>query len=102
MNPTPYLVLAASHAPKQDRRQFCLAAAARRADGAVVLSRNGAATFMQPAHHAEARVARKLDKGAVVFVARVVAGGEWALAKPCGLCRVRLRARRVEAVYYTV
>lgn len=93
---------------KNDHRNFMIGAAAIRNDGTVVRSCNGPVIMFSethktfPAAHAEARLARKLDKGSVVFVCRVRTNGEFAMAKPCPDCMRALAARGVKRVYYTV
>jgi len=87
---------------RRDRREFLLGAVGIRSDGAIVMSRNEASAVPQPDAHAEARLARKLDHGATVFVARVLgSSGELAMAKPCHSCEMRLRSRGVKKVFYT-
>jgi hypothetical protein len=55
-----------------------------------------------PAAHAEARVVKKTDVGATVFVSRVRKDGSFGLAKPCPSCVSILQARGVEKCYYTI
>lgn len=115
MNPVPLLNRAAGLAARMmaDRsrltQEHCLAAVAVRSDGAIVRGTNKASRVPTPAGgdavrvqetHAEARVCRKLDAGAIVFVARVNERG-WAMARPCRACMSLLRRRRVEQVYFT-
>lgn len=111
MNPVPLLCRAARAAAKiSTRQEHRLAAVGLRADGAVVTATNKAVRIVTPRgvegkklwhSHAEARLCRKLDAGAVVFVARVRQDG-WAMARPCARCLSLLRMRRVSAVYFTV
>lgn len=85
------------------RKAFVGAVSIRR-DGTLVYSRNGGNPYAHgrtPSSHAEARVLRKSGYGATLYVARVLRNREIALAKPCGYCQARLRAHRVEMVYYT-
>lgn len=84
-------------------KKYNLAAAGERKDGAWVEAKNGATLGTPlPAAHAEARLCKKLDTGATVYVARVTRDGKWAMARPCAACRVRLRAKMVKMVYYTI
>jgi len=55
-----------------------------------------------PPSHAEARVTRKLDGGSVVFVARVLRDGGFALAHPCKHCLRVMRSRGVAKVFYSI
>ncbi len=83
------------------KRNFLLGALGVRDDGAIVTSTNGSCIHPAPAHHAEARLCRKLDKGSTVYVARVAKDGTPAMAKPCPSCMSILRAKRVAKVIYT-
>lgn len=103
-SPHAMLALAALHASSSDDgRTFLLAAIGIRSDGAIVTSHNALACGPTPKTHAEARLARKLDVGSIVFVARVLRrDGSTAMAKPCELCEARLRRVGVVRVWYTV
>lgn len=89
---------------RKDGRCFFVGAVGVRADGARVFARNEAAEGRKPCAHAEARLVRKLGRGAsVVFVARYSPGNKaWALAKPCPDCERALRRAHVKKVVYTV
>lgn len=95
-----------------DKRSFLLGAVAIRGkDGVVVKSPNGA-TFSSAGHaefnilpsaHAEYRALRKAGKNSVLFVARVLRkNGDFAIARPCGLCRIFLTSYNTKMVYYTI
>ena len=88
-----------------DRRDFFIAAIAERSDGVVVVSRNEAAMTRLAEIHAEARVSKKLDYGAVVYVVRMVkvkkGNPEFAMAKPCYSCQKFLKSKKVKKVYFT-
>lgn len=101
------LKLAASYALAKnsggDLRRYRLGAVGVRADGAIVHSRNGSNSEPTPASHAEARLCSRLDRNAVVYVARVSrSGGEFANARPCPRCLAVLRAHQVRKAYYTI
>ena len=94
-----------------DPRAFWLGCIGIREDGAMVSSKNGAVEFhhtienyqLVPSSHAEGRVLRKLGKGGIMFVARVSRkDGSLAMARPCGMCQVRLRSFKVKKVFYTI
>ena len=87
---------------RDDDRNFRVGAIAIRADGVAVRAYNGRPDFPEPQHHAEARLCRKLDRGAVVFVGRTTKDGQWALSKPCQDCHQALQRSGAERVYYTV
>lgn len=85
------------------RRKAHIGAVAVRRDGTLVQSWNGSATDVCPMAHAEARLAKKLDAGSVVYVARVRRdNGKMAMAKPCAHCERILRNRGVSRVEYTI
>ena len=86
----------------KNRRAY-LGAVGIRSDGTIVTSYNGCAENRKPPAHAEARLAKKLDVGAVVYVARTRRdNGEIAMAKPCAHCENALRHRGVRKVVYTI
>lgn len=103
MNVKKMLNLAANIARLQKAdKNFFLGAVAIRNDGVMVSAYNGAPKFPTPQHHCEFRICRKLDKGAVVYLARTTADGTWALSKPCHKCEMILRKTQVHRVYYTI
>ena len=94
-----------------DVREALIGAIGERADGVVVFARNSAVLdttgntgepFCFAPCHAEWRLAKKLDTGSTVYVARVRKDGTLAMARPCGDCERVLRSRKVVRVYYTV
>lgn len=87
---------------KRDDRRFYIGAIGIRSDGTKVRACNGNPKEPTREHHCEFRLSRKLDRGASVFVARTVATGELALARPCGDCQKVLRSRGVTRVYYSI
>ena len=101
-SPKKFLRLAAQVARlKVDSRCFYLGAVAIRGDDVMVSAYNGAPKFPCPRHHCEARIARKLDRGATVYLARVSADGHWANSKPCIHCESMLEQAYVKRIYYT-
>lgn len=95
----------------KDYRDFWFGCIGIREDGVMVSSKNGAASFrttiksyqLLPSSHAEGRVLRKLGKGGIIFVARVSKKDRsLVMARPCGMCQTRLRAYKVNKVYYTI
>lgn len=98
-----YLRVAANMArKKKDQRTFFLGAVGIRKDGVFVQSFNAPSFQPTPCGHAEARLARKLDRGAVVYVARIRADGSFGSAKPCANCEKVLRQKGVKKVYYSL
>lgn len=85
----------------QNERTYHIGAVAIRKDGARVSSFNIPTKTPTPPAHAEARLLRKVDKGAVVYVARRLKDGRLACAKPCKHCEQALRNKKVSAVYFT-
>ncbi len=84
-------------------RKAYIGCVGHRQDGTLVYSWNGFSTDVCPSAHAEARLARKLDIGAVVYVARVRRdNGKMAMAKPCAGCERTLRGRKVSKVIYSI
>jgi cytidine deaminase len=101
------LVVAVS---KNDYRDFLIGAIAIRKDGTKVASSNGPAmisgikqkSFFSKAH-AESRLCRKIDKGAIIFVIRVgKKDKQFKMAKPCNTCQVLLKSKKVSKIYYTI
>lgn len=88
---------------KDDDRYFKLGAIGVRFDGTKVNAYNGNTIGGKvPSAHCEARLSRKLDRGATVFLARITADGQWANSKPCASCRSYLSAVRTKRVVYTI
>lgn len=91
---------------RADKRNFHIGAVGIRHDQVLIFARNESAMEPTPSVHAEARLARRLDHGATVYVARIKFAKtiypEYALAKPCKDCIRALRNRRVKKVYYTI
>ena len=99
-----YLQIAAQAATrKKDERSFLLGACAIRSDGAIVVAANASSEFPERLLHAENRLTKKLDKGAIVYVARVkLIDGSFGMAKPCIDCQKVLMSKKVKRVYYTI
>jgi tRNA(Arg) A34 adenosine deaminase TadA len=88
---------------KDDRRSFKVGACATRGDGVIVASANGPTPFQSPSAHAENRLRKKLDFGAIVYVCRILRkDGSLAIARPCPDCAAVLRSKRVKKVYYSI
>jgi tRNA(Arg) A34 adenosine deaminase TadA len=96
---------------ENDYRDFWLGCIGIREDGVMVSAKNGAASFqaaiksyhLLPTSHAEGRVLRKLGGGGTVYVARVSKkDGSLVMARPCSMCQIKLRAAKVNKVYYTI
>jgi deoxycytidylate deaminase len=87
---------------KEDDRNFRVGSVAIRGDGTIVRSCNGAPKHPTPPHHSEARLCRKLDRDAIVFVARTTRDGKWSMSKPCQHCQRAMKRAYVKKVYYTI
>lgn len=83
-------------------KSFYFGAIAIRSDDTKVFASNGAPAIPVIQHHCEARIVRKLDRGATVYLARVLANGTWANSTPCPDCRRALKRAYVKRVYYTI
>jgi|SRR5271166_321315 len=88
---------------KNNSRSFLLGSIGLRKDGALVSAINSISQTPNRQLHSEYRLSRKLDKGSIVFVARVrLLNGEFAEAKPCFSCEKALRNKGVKRVFYTI
>lgn len=87
---------------KDDDRNFRIGSVAIRGDGSMVRSYNGNPKSPTPEHHSEARLCRKLDRGAIVYVARITRDGKWNMSKPCEDCMRSMRRAYVKRIYYTI
>ena len=88
------------------KRNYMVGSSALRGDGTYVASCNGCIHSDRlpckvPYVHAEARLARKLDSGAIVCVVRVRKSGAYGLALPCPRCMSLLIKRGVKRVYFS-
>ena len=103
MLPKPFLEAALFALARKDERAYLLGALAIRKDGAIVKARNSPSRLeTNPEVHAESKICKKLDKGAVVYVSRVNKSGNFAMARPCKHCMRKLRNKQVKKVYYTI
>lgn len=95
---------------KNDPRNFLIGAVGIREDGVIVSAKNGAVLSTDvdnyqylPSSHAEGRALRKLGKNGILFVARLrKIDRELAMARPCNMCRVRIKSFNVKKVYYSI
>jgi tRNA(Arg) A34 adenosine deaminase TadA len=87
---------------KNMHKQHQVGAVGVRKDGAIVVSSNISTRVPEPEAHAEARLAKKLDWGATVYVARILRDGTMGLARPCKNCMAALRWKGVKIVYYSI
>ena len=85
-----------------DRRRYRLGAVGIRSDGAIVKSKNIPNKYPEPQAHAEARLAKKLDKNSIVYVVRIDANNRLTESRPCASCQRILRFKGVKRVYYSI
>jgi Cytidine and deoxycytidylate deaminase zinc-binding region len=99
-----YFQLAAATAcQRKDRRSFLLGSVGVRSDGVIVRSYNSPSEIPNRTAHSEWRLAKKLDYGATVYVARIkLIDGSFGMARPCASCMKMLRTKQVRRVYYTI
>lgn len=76
--------------------------AALRADGKLVTAYNEKAQAPTWKVHAEARICRKIDVGAIVAVVRIGDKGVWMPSKPCENCERCMRRKGVKKVFYSI
>ncbi|MFA5758563.1 MAG: cytidine deaminase [Clostridia bacterium] len=86
----------------KDRRKHKLGAIGIRTDGTIVKSNNLENRLPEPQAHAEARVVKKMGFGGVIYVARVLANGDYAIARPCKNCQGAMRLHGIRRCYYTI
>ena len=95
---------------KKDMRNFWLGCVGIRKDGALVFSQNGAVfsttisnyQFL-PECHAECRTLRKMDRGGILYVSRILRKDQsLAMAMPCGMCQVKIKSKDIRKVYYSI
>lgn len=102
-NPRKLLKLATKMARiEKDGRTYCFGAVAIRDDDVLVYAYNGHSHEPTPPAHCEARLCRKLDRGATVYLVRLTRDKVWANSKPCHHCMKALRRAKVKKVYYSV
>jgi tRNA(Arg) A34 adenosine deaminase TadA len=87
---------------REASRQYRLGAVGVRSDGAIVTSSNIPHRTPEPQAHAEARLAKKLDWDATVYVVRIQSDGRLTTARPCKKCQNAMRLRGVKRCYFSV
>jgi len=87
---------------RKDKRKYRIGAAAIRHDGVIVQARNISTQRPTPTAHAEYRLTRKLDWGAIVYVVRVLSNGDLSMAKPCQKCMSKMKRHGVLRCYYSI
>lgn len=98
-----YFHLARKYAAKKDHRSYIFGAVAKRRDGTLVFSRNIPNCEKNWHCHAEARISRKLDIGAIVYVVRVSREtGKLICSRPCQHCEKALRQAGVRRCLYSI
>jgi len=94
-----------------DKRGFWLGCVGIRQDGTKICSQNGAVCSSSivenyqliPESHAEGRALRKMDRGGVLYVARVKKQDRsLAMSMCCGMCATQIKSAGIKKVYYTI
>lgn len=93
-----------------DIRSYFLGCIGIRKDGTIVHSRNGAVHSTSidnyqliPDAHAECRTIKKMDRGGILYVARVRRKDKClAMSMPCAICRIKIKAKGIKKVYFTI
>lgn len=109
---TKYLLLAANLAVSKiryDKRNNIFGAVGIRKDGAIVYSINGGfhgifnKKIKTSKLHVEDRLISKMDMGGEIYIARILKSNSFlTMARPCKMCQVLLKSRRIKKVYYTI
>lgn len=102
-------------ADDNDHRSFWLGCIGVRNDGVMVSSRNGTIKNMfskntvhvesdkSCEYHAEGRALRKMDRGGVLYVARISRkDNSFVMSRPCPLCQAKIKAKKIKKVYYSI
>ena len=89
-------------AAKNDCRQYRFGAVGIRKDGTIVISRNIPTRCPEPRAHAESRIARKLNKGSIIYVIRIDRKNNLTMARPCKSCQRVMLRKGVKKVYYSI
>lgn len=99
-----YFDIAAKFAvSKVDERSFLLGALGERNDGTLVSAINLPSELPNRMAHAEYRLSKKLDYGAIVYVVRIrLMDGSFGMSRPCKNCQKVLIHKKVKKVYYTI
>lgn len=99
-----YFDLAKQYALKdKDRKRYYFGAIGIRNDGRIVHATNIRNPAKELNCHAETRLCKKLDKGSEVYLVRInKSGTRFLLAKPCGGCESRMRAKGVKTIHYSI
>lgn len=94
-----------------DNRTFWIGAIGFTKDGRKVSAKNGyvvSGTFDNyqkiPNSHAEGRLIEKIGKGGdAIFVSRITKSTkEFAMARPCSMCRIKIKSAKINKVYYSI
>ena len=87
---------------KDASKKYKIGAVGIRKDGIIVTSSNISTKHPNKLAHAEARLVKKLDMGAVVYIVRIDSNGCFKLARPCSACFRKLYNNGVLKCFYTI
>ena len=102
--------VAASSNINDQKRNFVLGCIGIREDGVSVAAKNGSVITSSYNEyrvisdaHAEMRCIKKMGRGGILYVARILKrDGSYAMSRPCGQCRMRIKMAGIERVFYTI
>lgn len=100
-----YYLKVASEIAKQgenERTFFIGCVGIRASDNALIYAYNGKVDKPNPEIHAEVRACKKLTPGSVLYIARILKSGEFALARPCKNCIRVLKNKSIKKVYFSI
>ena len=83
-------------------KHFLFGIVAQRNDGTIVISTNIRTRNPMIAAHSEARILKKCDQGATLWISRIDRMGNWVMAQPCSQCSSLIRNRGVRKVHFTI
>ena len=93
---------------KLERRSFRLGTIGIAPDGRIYHAKNlpliVSANYFRPIPqaHAEFKLCRAIPRGSIVYVVRLLANGEYAMARPCSSCMTALTRKAPKKIYYTI
>lgn len=97
------LALQVAKAGKTKRKNHHLGVIAKRKDGSIITACNTPAESKSPNAHAESKALRQAGYGCKeLYVTRIMANGDYGLAKPCFTCRQLIIKSGVKKVIYSV
>ena len=87
---------------KEAARKYRIGAVGIRSEGTAVFASNISTRVPNPDAHAEKRLVKKLNEGAIVFVVRITRDNKFANARPCATCRKAMKRRGIKKIFYSI